>query len=386
MKKDVVGPRVLHVVTRLGLGGAEAVAVSIAEGLNHEIPGAIFAVRGVRRSAVGAKLEKRLRNACLPLFTGPEWPLKAGGMIPAAFALKRAIRRFEPDVIHLHTEIPEAALAMLAALAPAAARHGVVRTIHHSAFWTFWPRLGGWCEKRIPDGAIAGVSFDALEGFREHRRRSGQAQPMRSSVIYNGIEPPAVVQLSERRVRRPAKILYAGRLDWEKGADLLPEIIRRTRIPVGGAELTVHGEGRQENLLRKRLRRTIPGWKTTMLPPTDQLEAVFANHDLLIMPSRIEGLGLVAIEASLHGLPVVATRAKGLREAFPPDHPWLPDAGDPEAFAHALSDALAEPKLRTAATIKAHHLARQRFNPRVMLASYARLHRAAAWPEREAGS
>lgn len=35
-------------------------AVSIAEGLNHEIPGAIFAVRGVRSSAVGAKLE----NAC----------------------------------------------------------------------------------------------------------------------------------------------------------------------------------------------------------------------------------------------------------------------------------------------------------------------------------
>ncbi len=57
----------LHVVTRLGLGGAEAMAVSIAEGLNHEITGAIFAVRGIRRSAVGAKLEKRLRDACLPL-------------------------------------------------------------------------------------------------------------------------------------------------------------------------------------------------------------------------------------------------------------------------------------------------------------------------------
>ena len=386
MKKDVGGPRVLHVVTRLGLGGAEAVAVSIAAGLNHEFRGAIFAVRGVRRNEVGEKLEKRLRQANLPLFSGLEWPLKAGGMIPAAFALQRAVRRFKPDIIHLHTEIPEAALAMLTALAPATARHRLVRTIHHAAFWTFWPRLGAWCERRLQNSQIVGVSSDALEGFREHRHRAGQAQLLNPRVIYNGVEPPAMVQPIGRPNRQPAKVLYAGRLDWDKGADLLPEILRHARTPVGGAELTVHGEGRQERLLRKALPQTLSGWKTTILPPTAQLEAAFANHDLLIMPSRIEGLGLVAIEASLQGLPVVATRAKGLREAFPPDHPWLPDPGDPKAFARALSDALVQSELRNTATIKAHHLARQRFDPKVMLASYARLYLEVSLPDRRTGS
>lgn len=353
--------------------------MSIAAGLSPGISGAIFAVRGVRRDPVGRRLEERTRAAHLPLFTGPEWPIKAGGMIPAAFALKRALLRFKPDVIHLHTEIPEAAFAMLAVLSPATIQTALVRTIHHAAFWTFWPKLGKWCERRLLHGRVVGVSKDALEGFDEHRLRSGMTKRREGHVIYNGVEPPTKIRTAPNTVHRPIRVLYAGRLDWDKGADLIPEIIRRTKVPRGGLELTVHGEGRKEAIVKRELSKPVPGCTIKLLPPTDRLQEVFSAHDLLIMPSRIEGLGLVAIEASLSNLPVVATRARGLREALPVDHPWLPDPGDPADFARALSDALIQPALRETATVKASQLARKRFDPRVMLESYASLHHAAAY-------
>lgn len=386
MKRETPNPKVLHVVTRLGLGGAEAVAVSIAEGLHHELPAAIFAVRGVRRNAVGQAMELRLRTARIPLFQGPSWPLKAGGMIPAAIALRRAIARTRPDVVHLHTEIPEAAQAFLPAAEAARSRFGLVRTIHSTACWTFWPRLGRWCENRLRHGMPVAVSRAALEGFRTHLRRSQLPEPGGTCVVYNGVQPPREARFAKSRTRHPTRVLYAGRLDWDKGADLLPEIIRRIPNPDGGAQLTVHGEGRQGMMLRWKFSRQAGGWTVRVLPPTSELADVFAEHDILIMPSRVEGLGLVAIEASLHGLPVVASDAGGLREALPPDHPWMPAAGDADAFARALSDALTRPQARETAARRANQLARERFDPRVMLESYAALYRTAARQRGNAGS
>jgi glycosyltransferase involved in cell wall biosynthesis len=100
-----------------------------------------------------------------------------------------------------------------------------------------------------------------------------------------------------------------------------------------------------------------------------------AEFDLVIMPSRFEGLGLVAIEATLCGLPVVATDAPGLREALPPDYPWRARPGDPTSFAVQLHHAIEDRATWASVTANAGEFARKKFDVATMLGAYARLYR-----------
>jgi len=92
------------------------------------------------------------------------------------------------------------------------------------------------------------------------------------------------------------------------------------------------------------------------------------------MPSRYEGLALIAIEAALLGLPVIATDGPGLREGFPAQYPWLAKAGDAVSFANLLQAALEDPATWQGAVLKAREFAEEHFDQRVMCDAYARLY------------
>jgi D-inositol-3-phosphate glycosyltransferase len=77
--------------------------------------------------------------------------------------------------------------------------------------------------------------------------------------------------------------------------------------------------------------------------PHDELPKYYRAADAVIVPSRTESFGLVALEASACGTPVVATDVGGLRTAVRHGVTGsLVAGGDPEAFARALADLLAD--------------------------------------------
>src|SRR5690606_37764601 len=86
-------------------------------------------------------------------------------------------------------------------------------------------------------------------------------------------------------------------------------------------------------------------------------------------------LPLVAIEAALAELPIVATTAPGAVEALPPDYPWLARVGDAADFAAKLSDALASPQQRQTLAAQNRTFAEQRFALDLMADAYRRLYR-----------
>jgi glycosyltransferase involved in cell wall biosynthesis len=96
------------------------------------------------------------------------------------------------------------------------------------------------------------------------------------------------------------------------------------------------------------------------------------------MPSRFEGLGLVAIESTLAGLPVIATDAEGLREALPPDHPWIARVGDAASFAAVLQAALEYPDRWAPAVAAAQAFARNHFDFPSMCRAYLQVYRSSA--------
>lgn len=374
-------PRVLHVVSHLALGGAERVALTVVDALHAEFDFSVYAVRGLGDGELGRALRADLQARAIPLATGPRVPMRFGGMISGALGLARALRRFQPDLVHLHTEIPESACAALLALRPRARALPLVRTVHNAVFWHFWRGLGRWCDRRLSHAFAAGVSRAAADAALQLRAESGAAAfPQPPVVIFNGVPvPPASARA--RTPGGPIRVVFGGRWEPEKGTDLLPAILAAAPPPAARtAHLTIYGSGAHAGLLRSLAAHPPPGWTVELRPPTPRFRTELGGYDLALLPSRFEGLALVAIEAFLAGVPIVATDAAGLVEALPPGYLWVARAGDAASFAAALRAAFAASEQWAPLAAAARAFAAEKFSVAAMANGYRSLYRAALAP------
>jgi glycosyltransferase involved in cell wall biosynthesis len=297
-------------------------------------------------------------------------------MVPAGMALARAAREFSPDLLHFHSETPEACGAAMFRLTRSRARVPVVRTIHNSIFWRYWPRVGRWCDRQLEHAHIACVSAAALEEFRRYRRKSGAGSPPAEPVIiYNGVSAAIREPRGTPRQDEVRRVLFAGRFEDQKGTDVLCAALPQVRLPANTrGELVCMGHGAHQALVDALTLRPPTGWSVTARAPVSNLAAVFPEFDLVVVPSRFEGLGLVAIEATLAGLPVVTTDAPGLRETLPAGYPWRAAPGDPVSLASVLSLAMQETSRWRESVCAAQVFARSRFSPAAMAAGYRQLY------------
>lgn len=104
-------------------------------------------------------------------------------------------------------------------------------------------------------------------------------------------------------------VLFVGRFDFQKGFDILAQVMRLLEgkpfhlTAVGGV---VHDEGFDVGIMPQT---TFTGWLDS-----DALAPYFTYADVLVMPSRWEGFGMVPLEAMSYGLPVIATNCTSLPE------------------------------------------------------------------------
>jgi glycosyltransferase involved in cell wall biosynthesis len=147
-------------------------------------------------------------------------------------------------------------------------------------------------------------------------------------------------------------LLFVGRLEEAKGADLLPDI--SDRLPV---TLACAGDGPLRGFLEARAAGD-PRGLLRMLGPLADPSPWYLAADALLMPSRLEGAPLVFLEAAAHRCPVVASPAAV--EALGEQAPLLacvaatPDTrGIAEAAAAILADRRAFKGMRDAAAAHA---------------------------------
>lgn len=126
----------------------------------------------------------------------------------------------------------------------------------------------------------------------------------RTTTIFNGVDDKAFypVEREGRRRRRPARILYVGRLSYMKGTDLLNQLADHVD---GHAEIRAAGAG--EHKLNPKIKPL--GYLSTREVADEMRQA-----DMLVLPSRMEGLPRVVQEAMSCGLPIVATNVGGTRD------------------------------------------------------------------------
>jgi glycosyltransferase involved in cell wall biosynthesis len=234
-------------------------------------------------------------------------------------------------VVHGHWLFPGGLAAVAAARA---ARSRAVVTVHGSdvelaATHRSARRLGRWVAARAD--AVVAVS-DALA----RRAEEVLGRPPGSVAV-------ARLPLADRLGPTPLppggpRLLAAGRASREKGLDVLVAALSRPDADGWAATLVTEGPERAE--LEASVSRAGLSGRVTFLPlqPRAALFDLMRAHHAVVVPSRAEGLGLVALEALALGRPVVASAVGGLVDVVAEgDDGALVPAGDPDALAKALS-------------------------------------------------
>ena len=217
----------------------------------------------------------------------------------------------------------------------------LTRTLHNTVYWGPWQWLGSQVEKRLSAVPARACSNAALEGMQSFRISNGLTPlaPAVGGVIYNGVAPATTARTA--RAAGPLRVIFAGRLEPQKGVDLLPAILAHA-ASVGHppAELNIYGSGSLKPDLEHWAAQGVPGWTINMFAPTPRLRELMMQHDLLLMPSRFEGLALVAVEALMSGLPVIGTQIAGMSEVFPDQYPLLAPPEDSLGLGKLLAESL----------------------------------------------
>lgn len=221
------------------------------------------------------------------------------------------VRRWKPDVVHLHSTFAGLALRPVLQLL------GGTRVVYCAHGWSFDRHAGQWqiglarfLERQLSRlcDRIVCVSRN------DHARGSSAGIPSGMlRVVLNGIADNPVADRPPGPDAWPAtglRILFVGRLDAQKGVDVLLSAMRQ---PGARGFAVIAGAGVVDG---QAIAASAPsnvkvlGWL-----PREELEQLYAAADVLVMPSRWEGLPMVALEAMRAGLPVIATRVGGIPEA-----------------------------------------------------------------------
>ncbi|HEY8081271.1 MAG TPA: glycosyltransferase [Acidimicrobiales bacterium] len=161
-------------------------------------------------------------------------------------------------------------------------------------------------------------------------------------------------------------LLFAGRLQALKGADLavatLTELVRRGgqhRLAIVGGPSGPSGTAFEKGLRRRASDPSLRDRVTFVAPrPHELLSTYYRAADVCLVPSRAESFGLVALEASACGAPVVASDVGGLTALVDSGvNGFLVAGRDPVAWADAVECATADPlrsmRLSTGAVLRA---------------------------------
>lgn len=253
--------------------------------------------------------------------------------------LARLVRDVRPDLVHAHSA--------KAGLAARLAVHGRLPTVFQPHAWSF----------EAADGVVARLAlgwerFGARWATRvvcvsDAERRTGERCGIAASwrVVPNGVDTGRFRPEGDSAPSGAGPLVVCvGRLCRQKGQDVLlrawPEVVRR----VGGARLVLVGDGPDAELLRRGAPASVE-----FAGAASDVAPWYRAADVVVLPSRWEGMALAPLEAMACARPVLVTDVDGARESLPPSHQpsCLVPPEDPGALARALTALLRDEPLRS---------------------------------------
>lgn len=209
------------------------------------------------------------------------------------------------------------------------------------------------------------------------RLRELGVTPEQVTVIYNGLDAADQTETTDHLVGVPPAIGIIGQVAPWKGYDDLVDALALLKRSGRSFQCVAFGNGEEEYMrsLKQRAERLgvldLISWHGYI---SDSAEA-FRHMDICVVPSRVEeAFGLVAVEAALRRIPVVAARSGALSEiVIDGETGFLTNPADPGALASRLNELLADSDLRSRLGDSARAAAIDRFRASRMTDAFERL-------------
>lgn len=297
----------------------------------------------------------------------------AGGLRPhadvkAALELRRLTKGF--DVVHYHG----VRSAWVGYLAGCLSRPCSVVTLHNVP--EVHTPLARFVLRRIVGTASQTIVVSHAIAQALTRQR---CPPKTLCVIPNGVALPQLIGRPEARARlnipeEGLLLLGVGRLSHEKGFDILVDAARQLNRP--DIRVYLVGEGPQRPHLERAIHAARLEGLFILMGYQAELDPWYAAADVVIVPSRTEGQGLVALEAMAHARPVIASRVGGLPEVVVDNETGiLVSPEEPETLKTAIETLLEDAPLRERMGLAGRQRVAEHFSLEVMLRQHVALYR-----------
>jgi glycosyltransferase involved in cell wall biosynthesis len=278
--------------------------------------------------------------------------------IPEVARLRQLVAVARPDVVHLHSS--------KAGLAGRLALQGRRPTMFQPHGWS-WLALRGCradAAARWERAAAQWTRVLVCAGEGEAEQGTARGVRGRYAVVRNGVDLArfAPADGSARAAARdrlgldptvPVAVCV-GRVTRQKGQDLLLAAWSAVASRHPTARLYVVGDGDLLPLLRRQAPATV-----SFVGTVEDVRPWYAAANVVVLPSRWEGLSLTVLEAMASARSVVATAVPGLAEAVPAGAGALVAPENPALLAAAVADRLGAAELAAAeGTAAAQHAAR----------------------------
>lgn len=284
----------------------------------------------------------------------------------------------DADVLHVHSN----GLIVEVASAWAARRSiPVVLTLYGTEIWHYrrrWP-IDPFTRAYRRADAVTFYSQGLLDKARElglDRPGLSVVYPPVSASFVDVDEPTRVDWRLGLGIAEPHVVLNVKRLHPLAGQKHLIDAFARIARDRRDVRLVICGTGPLREQLEQQTRAAGIADQVTFagLVPNDRVARYAAAADLFVLPSELEALPTVAVEALAAGTPVVSTDHPGgteLHALFGDDVQVVP-RGDVDGLTRLISEALARPR-RTREETAA--IVRGRFGPAAVWAAYERIYR-----------
>lgn len=359
-----------------------------------------YAVRGGENVVVESEVDAlRARGHSTVLLSTRAEELPLGGaahllLVAAnpfsAARLERALDEHRPDVVHVHNLFPGWGASALQVLIRR--RQIAVQTLHNARYLCpvgTQVRAGARCTECAGGDYSPAIRYGC---FRDSSIQSGFYALALARIHASGLVQKAFARIicvshaqrevhaaagfpreqlvvrghfaampPEARDPEPGWGLFAGRVEREKGFDVLGEAMLRAP----GIRLRVAGDGsarrRWERVLGDRVEWL--GWLSRERVAHELGRAAFG-----VMPSLAESFGLFVLEAFANGRPVVASDAGGLRELVSHEVTGLVSpAGEVDGLAANLTRFVDQPELARTMGARARQVAADEHSERVRM-------------------
>ena len=263
----------------------------------------------------------------------------------------RLARQFRPDIVHIHSGFPTGPLGYWLKITL-----GIpyIMTLHGGEVPGFLPEEVGTLQEILaPATRIVWSAASAVIAVSEGLRAlSLLAIPaVNIQVIPNGVDCQYFSPLPTCRERSgPLRLLFVGRVVRQKGLSYLLDALATMKTQEATDwRLKIVGDGpMRPHLEAQATQRGITelveftGWL-----PFEQIPVEMRSADLFVLPSIVEGMPLVLLQAMACGLPVVATKVPGSVDLVQPGrNGLLVPAKNPPALVEALTSLLTDESSR----------------------------------------